>query len=86
MNRIQQGLAQRRLELVERSATQRSALIDGIEPLVRKAAVLDRVVTAVRGHPLVTGLVVAAVALVGSRKLIATASRLLTLYMLVRRR
>jgi hypothetical protein len=31
-------------------------------------------------------LVVAAVALVGSRKLIATASRLLTLYMLVRRR
>jgi hypothetical protein len=86
VNPRQQALAQRRQELVERSAAQRSALISGIEPLLHKAAVLDRVVTAVRGHPLVTGLVVAAVALVGSRKLIATASRLLTLYMLVRRR
>ena len=32
MNRHQLAMARRRQELVERSASQRSALIDGIEP------------------------------------------------------
>ena len=78
-------MARRRQELVERSASQRSALIDGIEPLMRKAAALDRLVTSVRGHPLVTGLIAGAVALVGARKLFELTTRLLSLYMLFRR-
>jgi hypothetical protein len=85
VNRRQQTLARRREELVERSAMQRSALIAGVEPLMHKAVVLDRMVTTVRGHPLVTGLVAGAVALLGARKLFAMSSRLLTLYMLFRR-
>ena len=85
MNRVQQGLAQRRRELVERSAAQRSALIGSVEPLMRKAVALDRLVISVRRHPLVTGLVAGAVALVGARKLFATTTRLLTLYMFLRR-
>jgi hypothetical protein len=85
MNRRQQTLARRRQELVERSATQRSALIAAVEPLMSKAVVLDRLVGSVRSHPLVTGLVAGAVALVGARKLFAMTSRLLTLYMLFRR-
>jgi hypothetical protein len=86
VNRAQQGLAQRRQELVQRSATQRSALIHGVEPLMRKAAALDRLVTSMRRHPLVTGLLAGAVALVGARKLFDMTTRLLTLYMLFRRR
>ena len=85
MNRHQLAMARRRQELVERSASQRSALIDGIEPLMRKAAALDRLVTSVRGHPLVTGLIAGAVALVGARKLFELTTRLLSLYMLFRR-
>ncbi|TMH70376.1 MAG: hypothetical protein E6H57_07525 [Betaproteobacteria bacterium] len=85
MNRHQQALALRRRELVDRSAMQRGALVGSVEPLVHKAAALDRIVGAVRRHPLVTGLGVALVALAGSRKLFQMGSRLLTLYMLFRR-
>jgi len=85
VNRHQLAMARRRHELVARSASQRSALIDGIEPLMRKAAALDRLVTSVRGHPLVTGLIAGAVALVGARKLFELTTRLLSLYMLFRR-
>jgi hypothetical protein len=86
VNRIQQGLAQRRLELVERSTTQRSALIDGVAPLLRKAAALERIVATVRRYSAVGGVVAGVMALVGSRKLTDIATRLLTVYMLVRRR
>jgi hypothetical protein len=86
VNRIQQGLAQRRLELVERSTTQRSALIDGVAPLLRKAAALERIVATMRRYSVVGGFVAGVVALVGSRKLTDIATRLLTVYMLVRRR
>jgi len=86
VNRIQQGLAQRRLELVERSATQRSALIDGVAPLLHKAAALERIVATVRRYSVVGGVVAGVVALVGSRKLTDIATRLLTVYLLGRRR
>ena len=85
MNRHQQELTRRRRELVERSAAQRSALLGSAEPLLRKAAALDRIVTTVRRHSFVASLVVGAVALVGSRQLFATTSRLLSLYLLFRR-
>jgi len=84
MNR-EQGLAQRRRELVERSAAQRAALLAAAEPLVRKAAVVDRVVNYVRRHPGITSAVVGAVALLGPRKILDLGARAATLYMLFRR-
>jgi hypothetical protein len=81
-----QGLAERRQELVARSAAQRSALIADVEPLLGKAAALDHIVGAVRRHSVIVGAVAGVVALLGSRKLLDLATRLVTLYMLVRRR
>jgi hypothetical protein len=86
VNRHQAALARRREELVARSAAQRSALIAGVEPLVGKAAALDRIVGAVRRHSAIAGVAAGVVALLGSRRLIDIATRLVTLYMLVRRR
>ncbi len=85
MSRAEQGLAQRREELVERSKSQRAALIAGAEPLLEKAAALDRVVESVRRHPVMAGVAVGAVVLMGSRKFFDFATRALTLYALIRR-
>lgn len=84
MNRHEQGLARRRRELVERSAAQRAALIGDAEPLLRKAAALDRLITSVRRHPVVTGVAAGAVALLGGRRLFELASRAIALYALFR--
>ena len=84
MNRLQ-SLAQRRLELVERSSAQRAALIAGATPLLEKGAALDRIVAAARRHPVVTALGVGAVVLLASRRMFGFATRLLTLYALIRR-
>ena len=75
-------LAQRRERLVARSAVQRTRLIAGVEPLLVKAAALDRIIGTLRRYSVVAG----AVALLGSRKLFDLGERLLTLYLLVRRR
>jgi len=85
MSRHEQGLAQRRRELVERSAAQRAALIGNAEPIVRKAAAADRVVASIRRYPVVTGLVMAAVAFLGPRKIFDLGARAITLYTLLRR-
>jgi len=79
-------LARRREELVARSAAQRNALIADVEPLLGKAAALDRIVGAVRRHSVIVGVVAGVVTLLGSRKLVDIATHLLTLYMLARRR
>jgi hypothetical protein len=84
VNRIQ-TLAQRRLELVERSAAQRASLLAAAAPLTDKAAAVDRLVAAARRHPVVTMLGAGAVALLASRRLFGFATRLLTLYALIRR-
>jgi len=81
----EQDLAQRRTELVERSAAQRAALIVEARPLLEKAAALDRLVTSVRRHPLMTALAASAVVFAGGRRLLELGTRLLTLYALVRR-
>ena len=86
MNRHQQELLLRRQELVARSASQRSALIADVEPLLGKAAALDRIAGAVRRHSVIVGLVAGAVTLFGSGKLLQVATRLLTVYTLLRRR
>lgn len=85
MNARQQSLEARRLELVHRSATQRAALIAEVDPLVRKAATVDRIVARVRQYPVVTAVAVGAVALLGTRRIYELATRLLTLYALFRR-
>jgi hypothetical protein len=84
MNRIQ-GLAQRREELVERSAAQRAAVLAAAEPLGRKAAAVDRVVSYVRQYPVVASIVAGALALAGPRRLFHLGARAITLYMLFRR-
>ena len=84
MSQRAQRLEQRRRELVERSAAQRAALVRAAEPLVRKAAALDRVVAYVRRYPIVTAVAAGAVALLGPRKLLSLGTRLLTLYTLFR--
>ena len=84
MNRSQ-GLAQRRQELVERSAAQRTALVFAAEPLVRKASAVDRVVTYVRQNPVLASVAVGAVALIGPRKLFEMGTRAIALYALLKR-
>lgn len=85
MNGREQSLAQRREELVARSAAQRAAISAHAEPLVRKAAALDRIVSKVREYPVVTALGVGAVGLLGTRRIFEFVTKLLTLYALFRR-
>ena len=82
---MRQDLVRRREELVLRSSSQRMALVVCAEPLVRKAAALDRVVRYVRDNAAVTTLAVAAIAFLVPRKVLALASRAITLYALFRR-
>jgi hypothetical protein len=84
MNRLQ-GLAQRRQELVERSTAQRAALLAAAEPVVRKAAAVDRVVAYVRQYPVLASLAVGAVALIGPRRLFEVGTRAIALYALLKR-
>lgn len=85
MSLREQRLAQRREELVARSAAQRAALIANVEPLLRKAAALDGIVARVRRYPLLTAGLAGAVVLVGSRRIFDLATRALTIYALFRR-
>jgi len=86
VNGHQQELAQRREELVARSAAQRSALVMSAAPLAGKAAALDRIVGTLRRYSAAAGVVAGVAALFGSRRLLEIASRLVTLYLLARRR
>jgi hypothetical protein len=70
---------------VARSAAQRMALAVTAEPLLRKAASIDRVVGYVRRNPIITALAVGGVALLGPRRLWDLGARAITLYTLLRR-
>jgi hypothetical protein len=83
--RREQDLAQRREDLVARSAAQRRDLARHAEPLVRKGAALDRIVAKVREYPVMTALVVGGVALLSTRRVFSAATRVLTLYALLRK-
>ena len=82
----QDGLAARREALVAQSAAQRGAIIANVQPLLRGAATLDRIVGPIRRHPLIAALAATGVALIGSRRIFDLATRAITIYMLVRRR
>jgi len=79
-----QTLEMRRRELVERSTAQRAAIRASAEPLVRKAAALDRAVATLRRHPIISASVAVAVVLLGRRRLFGLVARGLTLYTLLR--
>ena len=79
-------LQRRRAELVERSTALRAALLLAASPIVQKAATADRIVAALRKHPLFTAVAVGAVAVVGTRSLAPWLTRVLTLYTLLKRR
>ena len=85
MSEREQSLEARRLELVQRSAAQRAALIADAEPIVRKVAALDRIVARVRSYPVLTALAAGAFALVGPRRLYDLGMRAIALYSLFRR-
>ena len=86
MSSHQAELAQRRETLVARSAAQRGGLATHWTALVVKTAAADRIVSTVRRHPVMVAAGLAGVVLLGSRKLFDAAERLLTLYLLLRRR
>jgi hypothetical protein len=81
----EQTLAARRLELVERSAVQRGALLATTRPLLRKAEALDKVVATVRRYPLVMAIGATAFALLGPRRLLDLGIRGVALYQLLKR-
>jgi hypothetical protein len=85
VSRHEQGLAERRRELVERSSAQRAALAAAAEPLVRKSAAVDRVIAQVRRYPVLSSVAVGALALLGPRRLFELAARAAALYALLRR-
>jgi type II secretory pathway component PulF len=78
-------LQRRRAELVERSAALRAALVHAATPIVQKAATADRIVAALRKYPLITAVMAAAAAVVGTRSLLPWVTRALTLYALLKR-
>lgn len=79
-------LERQREELVARSTAQRSGLVTSWDGIVTKTAAADRILSTVRRHPVAVGAAVAGVVLLGSRRLFDVSERLLTLYLLLRRR
>ena len=81
----QQSLEMRRHELVERSRSQRAALVADIVPAAQKLATVDRAVASVRRYPVVSAVIAGAVVLFGSRKLFDWVARGITLYTLLKK-
>ena len=81
----QQSLAARRLELVQRSAAQRAALVAEAEPLLHAVSTVDGIAARIRRYPVVLAVAAGAVALLGRGRLFTLATRALTLYSLFRR-
>jgi hypothetical protein len=73
-------------ELVRRSAEQRAALLAAAEPIVHRARSVDRVVSYVWRYPVLTSVVVGAIALAGPRRVLDFGARALTLYALLKDR
>jgi hypothetical protein len=75
----------RRALLVERCAAQRSAIAATVEPLGTKAAAADRILTAVRVHPIVLTLAAGAVAGLIPRLLPPWLTRVLLVFSFLKR-
>lgn len=75
----------RRRALVVRSAIQRGRLSAQLVPAARRLAAADRVVAALRAHPVMAGIAVTGLALIGVRPLLRWAVRIAPLYALLGR-
>ena len=73
-------------QLVRRSTEQRATLLAEAAPLVRRARSVDRVVSYVWRYPVLTSVVVGAIALAGPRRVLDFGARALTLYTLLKDR
>ncbi|HEV8106831.1 MAG TPA: hypothetical protein VGP97_04845 [Burkholderiales bacterium] len=78
-------LQRRRIALVARCSAQRASIASAAEPLTAKAAAVDRILGAVRVHPLVATLAAGALAGLVPRVLPLWLTRLLLLYSVLRR-
>jgi YqjK-like protein len=70
-------------ELIERSTAQRAALLAALQPVAQKAAAVDRAVGYVRAYPILSSVVVGAVAVLGPRKILELGTRAAALYALL---
>lgn len=73
-------------QLVRRSTEQRATLLAEAAPMVRRARSVDRVVSYVSRYPVLTSVVVGAIALAGPRRVLDFGARALTLYTLLKGR
>jgi hypothetical protein len=80
-----QTLEMRRHELIERSTSQRAALVMLAHPLVQKTTAVDRAFSSVRRYPMLSGIIASAVVLLGSRKIFAWVARGITLYTILKK-
>jgi hypothetical protein len=78
------GLPARRAALVARSAAQRAQILAQVAPVARKLAAADRVVAALRAHPLITAIAAACLALIGPGKVLRWALRVVPIYSFLR--
>jgi hypothetical protein len=78
-------LKRRRVGLVARCSEQRASIAAAAGPLTAKAAAADRVLTAVRVHPIIASLAAGALAGLVPRVLPPWFTRLWLLYSLVKR-
>jgi hypothetical protein len=78
-------LQRRRIGLVARCSAQRNSIAAAAGPLTAKAAAADRVLTAVRVHPIIATLAAGALAGLVPRVLPPWLTRVLLLYSVARR-
>lgn len=78
-------LARRRQALVALAGAQRAELAAALRPAARRVAALDRMVAAVRRHPLLYSVAAVALALLGPRRLLPWALRAAPLVAILRR-
>lgn len=77
-------LEARRHALVMRSTVQRDRIAAQLQPAARRLAAGDRVVAALRAHPVIAGVAATGLALAGPRTLLRWVVRLAPIYSLLR--
>jgi hypothetical protein len=79
------SLARQRAALVQRSRSQRAHLGELLEPFARKLTTADRALATLRSHPLTVGVAAGAIGLLGPRRLLYWAARVLPFVSMLRR-
>ena len=85
MTAMGRALRHRREALVLRSTLQRLRISVQVAPAARRLAAVDRVVATMRAHPIVAGVGLTALALIGPRALFRWAMRVAPVYSLLLR-